>query len=133
MAGEDTPAPVGDGGKPEATKEREGSGGRPSRNRNRRSNKNGATSAAMPKVDLFDGRVDGLKGFIYDCSDNRQAKMFTRTTEEISGYVGREFRSGGDDVRKAVDSLALRRFPQSPSLQCLPPRRPSTRNRNGVA
>jgi hypothetical protein len=111
-------------------KEREGSGGRPNRNRNCRSNKNGATSTAMPKIDTFVGRVDGLKGFIYDCSDNRQAEMFTKTTEEISGYVGREFRSGGDDVRKAVDSLmALPTIPKPP----VPLRRPSTRNRNGVA
>jgi hypothetical protein len=106
MAGEDTPAKGGDGGKPEPVKEREGSAGRANRNR-RRTNRNGTGSAALPKVEAFDGRVAGLKGFIYDCSDNRQAEMYTKTTKEISGYVGREFRLGGDDVRRTIDGLAL--------------------------
>jgi hypothetical protein len=65
-------------------------------------------------TDAFDGRAKGLKGFIYDCSDNRQAEVFTRTTKEISGYVRREFQSGGDDVRKAVNSLALPTIPKPP-------------------
>jgi hypothetical protein len=106
MAGEDTSAEGGDGGRPEPVKEREGSAGRANSNRCR-ANRNGAGSTALPKVEAFDGRVAGLKGFIYDCSDNRQAEMYTKTTEEISGYIGREFRLGGDDVRRAVDGLAL--------------------------
>jgi hypothetical protein len=105
MAGEDTPAEAGNGGKPEAT--REGSSGRANRNRNRRPNRNNTSNTGMPKVEAFVGRVEVLKGFIYGCSDNKQAEMYTKTTEEISRYVGREFRSGSDDVRRAVDALQL--------------------------
>ena len=46
-------------------------------------------------------------GHIYDCSDHKQAELFTKTTKEISGYVGWEFRTGGDDIRRAMDNLEL--------------------------
>ena len=55
------------------------------------------------KQDLFEGRVEALKGYIYDCSDDKHAEQF-KMTNEISGYVGREFWAGGDDVRHAVDN-----------------------------
>ena len=55
------------------------------------------------KQPLFKGRMEGLKGHIYDCSDHKQAELFTKSTKEISGYVGWEFWTGGDDIRHAVD------------------------------
>jgi hypothetical protein len=104
MAGEDKPAETGEGGKPEAV--REGAAGRNNRHRNRRTNRPGTISSA-PKATPFTGRVLALSGFVYDCSDNRQSEQFVKTTKEISGYVGREFAKGGDDVRIAVDTLQM--------------------------
>jgi hypothetical protein len=111
MAGDDKPAEVGEGKKPEAA--REGAAGR-NRNRNRRANRSGTTSSAMTKKESFTGRVVGLTGYIYDCSDNRQSEQFVRTTKEISMYVGREFARGGDDVRIAVDTFSLPIIPKPP-------------------
>jgi hypothetical protein len=37
----------------------------------------------------FKGRINTLmKGHIYDCLDNMHAKMFTKTTKEVSIYAG---------------------------------------------
>jgi hypothetical protein len=103
MAGDDKPAD--DGGKPEAGLNREGSSGRNRNRGNRRGNR--INAANVPRAEpLFEGRIEALKGHIYDCSDLRQADMYTKTTREISGYVGRDFK-GGDDIRRAVDSLAM--------------------------
>jgi hypothetical protein len=105
MAGDNKPAKAGNGGKPEATRE---GAGRANRNRNRCGNRHGTmNTASLPKQTQFEGRVEALKGYIYDCSDNRQAEIFTKMTEEISGYVRQEFGSGGDDIRRAVDHLEL--------------------------
>ena len=41
---------------------------------------------ARPQV-KFDGRIDSLKGYIYDCSDSRQTDQYVKTTREIAGYV----------------------------------------------
>ena len=108
MAGDDKPAESG-GNRPTVPveREREAAAGREGRrHNNRRSNKQ-TNGYALPAQSLFKGRVEALKGHIYDCSDHKQAEQFTKTTKEISIYVGREFRVGGDDVRRAVDGLAL--------------------------
>ena len=40
------------------------------------------------KQPKFEGKCEELKGFIYDCSDARQADMFTKTMKEIAGMQG---------------------------------------------
>jgi hypothetical protein len=50
----------------------------------------------------FEGKCDELKGFIFDCSDSRQADVFAKTTREIAEYVGRSYRYGSD-TRLAID------------------------------
>ena len=62
---------------------------------------------AKVKQPTFLGKVVALNGFIYDCSDHKQAEQITKTTKEISGYVGQEFGKGSDKVRHAVDNLEL--------------------------
>ena len=49
-----------------------------------------------PKLTKFEGKCDELKGHIYDCSHAKQADQFTKTTKEISEYVGRTYKHGGD-------------------------------------
>ena len=57
--------------------------------------------AKQPK---FEGRCDELKGFIYDCSDARQADMYTRTTKEIAEYAGCTCKHSAD-IWKAIEVL----------------------------
>ena len=108
MAGDDKPAEPG-GNRPTVpvVKDREVAVGRDGRRHNNRRGNRQSNINALPVQTAFKGRVEALKGHVYDCSDHKQAELFTKTTKEISGYVGREFRVGGDDVRRAVDSLAL--------------------------
>ena len=37
-----------------------------------------------PTSPPFEGKCDALKGFIYDCSDKKQADQFVSTTLEIA-------------------------------------------------
>jgi hypothetical protein len=55
----------------------------------------------------FEGKCVELKGFIYDCSDSKQA---TKTTKEVAEYVGRTYKYGSD-VRLAIDNLEQKPIP----------------------
>eukprot|EP00978_Attheya_sp_CCMP212_P020625 scaffold59227_cov43-Attheya_sp.AAC.1 len=65
---------------------------------------NGTVTA--PRQPKFEGSEEKLNGHIYDCSDMRQSDMYAKTTREIVGYVGREYRYG-NDVGLAVENLSL--------------------------
>ena len=43
----------------------------------------GSTRVPNPTI-KFEGKVDALKGFYYDCSDAKQAVMYAKTTKEIA-------------------------------------------------
>ena len=60
----------------------------------------------LPPATKFEGKCDDLKGNIYDCSDSRQSDLFAKTTKEISGYVGRTYKYGGD-IRLVVENLEI--------------------------
>jgi len=60
---------------------------------------------ARPQV-KFEGRIDSLKGYIYDCTDSRQTDQYVKTTREIAGYVATALRNG-NDVRTAIEMLAI--------------------------
>ena len=60
-----------------------------------------------PRQPKFEGKCDGLKGHIYDCSDSRQSELFAKTMKEIAEYVGRTFTKYGSDTRLVVETLAL--------------------------
>ena len=55
----------------------------------------------------FEGKCDGLKGHIYDCSDAHQSELFAKTTKEIEEYVGRTFTKYGSDTRLVVETLEM--------------------------
>ena len=57
----------------------------------------------------FEGKCNNLKGNIYDCSDARQSDLFAKTTKEISGYVGRTYKNGGNIclVVKNIEMVAI--------------------------
>jgi hypothetical protein len=52
----------------------------------------------------FEGNCEELKGHVFDCSNSRQADMFSKITKAIAGHVGKTYRYG-NDVRLAVQNL----------------------------
>jgi hypothetical protein len=72
-------------------------------------NFNKGSNRVMPPIGKFEGKVDALKGFYYDCSDVKQSDMFAKTTKEIAGYVGRTYKFGGD-TRIAVETQETPKF-----------------------
>jgi len=58
----------------------------------------GRDSTYKSRQSKFEWQIDALKGHIYDCTDSRQADLYTTTTKEIAGYVAKN----GNDVRKAI-------------------------------
>jgi hypothetical protein len=52
----------------------------------------------------LEGNCEELKGHVFDCSNSRQANMFSKTTKVIAGHVGKTYRYG-NDVRLAVQNL----------------------------
>jgi hypothetical protein len=71
------------------------------RNNNKNNNKPG-----VPRQTRFEGECEELKGHIYDCSDARQADLYTKTNKAIAGHVGRNYKYSGD-IRSVVDNLEL--------------------------
>jgi hypothetical protein len=65
-----------------------------------------AFKKAVVRQPKFEGKCDELKGFIFNCSDSRQADLFVKTAREIAEYVGRSYRYGGD-TRLAVENLVM--------------------------
>jgi hypothetical protein len=52
----------------------------------------------------FKGNCEDLRGHVFDCSNARQADMFSKTTKAIAGHVGKTYRYG-NNVRLAVQNL----------------------------
>ena len=58
-----------------------------------------STQSIKPR---FEGRVKYIKGFVYNMGYGSQSDIFIKTTNEISGYSGRNCRHGVD-VYKAIE------------------------------
>jgi hypothetical protein len=54
----------------------------------------------------FKGKCTELKGFIYDCSNSKQADICTKTTEEVTEYAGQTYKYGSN-IRLAIENLML--------------------------
>ena len=52
----------------------------------------------------FEGRCEDLKGHIYDSVDARQADQYTKTTNEITEFIGRTYKFGMD-TRLSIENL----------------------------
>ena len=72
--------------------------------RNRRPGVDRSIAAAIPRPAKFEGKCDDLKGYIYDCTDAKQADAYTKTTKEIAEYVGRTYKYGSD-ARRSIEKL----------------------------
>jgi hypothetical protein len=53
----------------------------------------------------FEGNCEELKGHVFDCSNSRQADIFSKTTKALAGHVGKTYRYG-TDVRLAIQNLS---------------------------
>ena len=94
---------------PEESKTPEGSGTSPPAKKDGGAKKKensgrGFAKGFAPRTPKFEGKCPELKGHIYDASDARQSDQFIKTTREISEYVGRTYKYGGD-IRLAVEML----------------------------
>eukprot|EP00978_Attheya_sp_CCMP212_P026558 scaffold87567_cov43-Attheya_sp.AAC.2 len=58
--------------------------------------KSTSTRTVVPRQPKFEGHCKEIKSHTYDCSDARQLDIFAKTTKEVAGYVGREYRYGAD-------------------------------------
>jgi hypothetical protein len=71
-----------------------------------------AGAAARPKETKFDGRCEELTGHTYDViSLGASADRFTRTTEEIIGYLDKTYKHGAD-VSTSLQNLATEVIPK---------------------
>ena len=52
----------------------------------------------------FKGNSHDLEGYIFDCSDNKQADIFVHTLKRIAEYVGTEYRNGGN-IRSTIEKI----------------------------
>ena len=101
------PSP-GSEGKPGSTPPRDESGEKYQGNRKGRA----FIKPVIPHV-KFEGKCAGLKGFIYDCSDNKQADAYVKTTREIAEYVGSAYAQGAD-VTRSIHALEALVFDDPP-------------------
>ena len=72
--------------------------------RNNRKGKGNKKGTEPHRTEKFVGKCEALKGYIYDCSDSKQADQVVSTTLEIATYVGSNYKHGGD-VRLALTNL----------------------------
>ena len=58
---------------------------------------------SRPVALTFKGNSSDLEGYIFDCSDSRQADKFITAIKRIAEYVGAEFKYGGD-IRSSIEN-----------------------------
>ena len=58
---------------------------------------------SIPVAQKFKGRSSDLEGYIFDCSDIRQADKYITAIKIIAEYVGAEFKYGGD-IRSSIEN-----------------------------
>ena len=72
-----------------------GRGGRGDRSNRSRSGQI-QNQRSRPIAQKFKGNYSDLEGYIFDCSDRRQANKYITAIKRIAEYVGAEFKYGGD-------------------------------------
>ena len=58
---------------------------------------------SRPVSQKFKGNYSDLEGYIFDCSDSRQANKYITVIKIIAEYVGAEFKYGGD-IRSSIEN-----------------------------
>ena len=94
--------PTATGATPDAAK-----GTSPPKRYQQQNQRRGAPVAKPPVFQRkFEGRCIDLKGHIYDCRGNVQVDQFTKTTWEITNYVGTKYKNGAD-TQQAIENEVL--------------------------
>jgi hypothetical protein len=63
-----------------------------------------------PSQARFKGNCAELAGFVFDCSDYRQADKYVTNMKRIAEYVGAEYKQGGD-IRSTIENELLLPIP----------------------
>jgi Zinc knuckle len=58
------------------------------------------------RLNRFEGRCEDLKGHVYDSIDARQADQYTKTTREITEFIGRTYKFGMD-TRLSIEHMQV--------------------------
>ena len=80
-----------------------GRGGRGDRSNRSRSGQI-QNQKSRPVSQKFKGNSSDLEGYIFDCSDSRQADKYITAIKIIAEYVGAEFKYGGD-IRLSIENF----------------------------
>ena len=56
---------------------------------------------------VFDGDCIELRGYIFDCSDTKQADLFVKTSVKLSEYVGKTYKYFPGDIQTLVKNLEM--------------------------
>lgn len=85
---------------------------------NRNGNKNGKGRQESNKTRRakFEGRIDELKGHVYDYTGRKNPEMHIKVTKEVAIYFGRQDGDYSADFANAIDELVLN-DPVEPVLQ----------------
>eukprot|EP00957_Ditylum_brightwellii_P127993 9761070-Ditylum_brightwellii.AAC.1 len=62
------------------------------------------------KPTKFEGRCEGLKGHVFDCSGIKSVDKFQVTLKEIVTYITKEYHHG-QDTRKELEKMAAYQIP----------------------
>ena len=65
---------------------------------------------SRPVVQKFKGDFSDLEGYIFDCSDSRQADKYITAIKIITEYFGAEFKYGGD-IRSSIENSKRFKIP----------------------
>ena len=68
------------------------------------------TRIPIPTVTKFKGHNADLIGYIFDCSDQKQADVYITTLKRIAEYVGANYKHGGD-ISQSITSGILLKIP----------------------
>ena len=58
---------------------------------------------SRPASQKFKGNSSDLEGYIFDCSESRQAEKYITAIKRIVEYVGAEYKYGGD-IRSSIEN-----------------------------
>ena len=58
---------------------------------------------SIPITQKFKGNSSDLEGYIFDCSDSRQADKYITAIKRIAEYVGAEYKYGGN-IRSSIEN-----------------------------
>ena len=65
---------------------------------------------SRPVSQKFKGNSSELEGYIFDCSESRQADKYITAIKRIAEYVGAEFKYGGD-IRLSIENSKRFKIP----------------------